>query len=159
MSELRCESSSRISDPSLVINGPIFARFITSISALDVRWEDAERLTRLQTRLLADQCEYCAGLRVRRLWTAAFDVPLAIRRKGFTLRPRVSCGSHAPAMSLELRNLERQNMKTKLTRLICLAVAASGLLFSGCAWQIGGDKPGNTVCKPTRGQELIDLKK
>lgn len=52
-------------------------------------------------------------------------------------------------------------MKTKLCRWICLMVAACtlGLLFSGCAWQIGGDKSGPTVYRPTRGQELIDLKK
>jgi hypothetical protein len=52
-------------------------------------------------------------------------------------------------------------MKTKLSKWVCLVVAASamGILFPGCAWQIGGDKPGTTVNKPTRGQELIDLKK
>ncbi len=52
-------------------------------------------------------------------------------------------------------------MKTKLSKYLWVVVAASalGLLFPGCAWQIGGDKPGPTVCKPTRGQELMDLKK
>lgn len=56
---------------------------------------------------------------------------------------------------------EGKTMKTRLSKYLWLIVAASalGILFPGCAWQIGGDKPGNTVCKPTRGQELIDLKK
>jgi hypothetical protein len=34
-----------------------------------------------------------------------------------------------------------------------------GLLLSGCAWQIGGDKKGPMVVQATKGQELIDLKK
>ena len=52
-------------------------------------------------------------------------------------------------------------MKTKLSKYIALVVTACalGLLLPGCAWQIGGDKRGTTVNKPTRGQELIDLKK
>jgi len=52
-------------------------------------------------------------------------------------------------------------MKTRLSRFMWLIAAASalGVLGSGCAWQIGGDKPATVVCKPTRGQELIDLKK
>jgi len=52
-------------------------------------------------------------------------------------------------------------MKARLSRCIWLIVAAIvlGLLGSGCAWQIGGDKRGTTINKPTRGQELIDLKK
>lgn len=52
-------------------------------------------------------------------------------------------------------------MKTRLSKYLWLIVAASalGLLGTGCAWQIGGDKRGTTVNKPTRGQELIDLKK
>jgi Short C-terminal domain len=33
-----------------------------------------------------------------------------------------------------------------------------GVLYSGCAWQIGGDKHG-VMIQPTKGQELQDLKK
>ena len=52
-------------------------------------------------------------------------------------------------------------MKTRLSKYLWLIVAAStlALIGPGCAWQIGGDKPGTTVYKPTRGQELVDLKK
>jgi hypothetical protein len=40
-----------------------------------------------------------------------------------------------------------------------VAASTLGHIGSGCAWQIGGDKPATAVHKPTRGQELIDLKK
>lgn len=49
-----------------------------------------------------------------------------------------------------------------------LAIKSLGLLVacgvlagvvSGCAWSIGDGKSPNVVQKPTRGQELIDLKK
>ena len=51
-------------------------------------------------------------------------------------------------------------MKWTLTRWIGLVAAASvaGWLTSGCAWQIGGDKHGTGTMRPTRGQELVDLK-
>lgn len=52
-------------------------------------------------------------------------------------------------------------MKRLITRGLVLLTAAGalGLLGSGCAWQIGGDKKGPTVQQPTKGQELADLKK
>ncbi len=52
-------------------------------------------------------------------------------------------------------------MKQKLSKWAGLAAAISVLcaLFSGCAWQLGGDKSGTTYVQTTRGQELIDLKK
>lgn len=52
-------------------------------------------------------------------------------------------------------------MKTRSSKYMWLIVAATvlGLIGPGCAWQIGGDKKGTTMCKPTRGQELLDLKK
>ncbi len=48
-----------------------------------------------------------------------------------------------------------------LSKWIGLAVTASlmALLCWGCAWQIGGDKHGTAAGQPTRGQELLDLKK
>ena len=53
-------------------------------------------------------------------------------------------------------------MKRKVTKwvgLVVITVAAGGLL-SGCAWSIGSDRcAGKVVAPPTRGQELIDLKK
>jgi hypothetical protein len=51
-------------------------------------------------------------------------------------------------------------MRRKLSKWLALIATAGTLsfLFSGCAWQIGGDKKGTTVAKATRGQELIDLK-
>lgn len=56
-------------------------------------------------------------------------------------------------------------MKGKMVRpskwLVLLAATIMGLslLGDGCAWQIGGDKKGQTIVQPTRGQELLDLKK
>jgi len=52
-------------------------------------------------------------------------------------------------------------MNTGLTRLgRFLAVGCIlGCLVSGCAWSIGGGKEANTSHIPTRGQELIDIKK
>ncbi len=54
-------------------------------------------------------------------------------------------------------------MKRKVTKWVGLLVTAAvlGGLLSGCAWSIGGgDKgSGKIVATPTRGQELIDLKK
>jgi putative oligomerization/nucleic acid binding protein len=54
-------------------------------------------------------------------------------------------------------------MKQAITKWIAL-VAITGVLgglLCGCAWSIGGsDKAaGKVVATPTRGQELIDLKK
>ena len=53
-------------------------------------------------------------------------------------------------------------MKNALSRWAVL-IATSGVigcLLSGCAWSIGdGKEPTNATTKPTRGQELIDLKK
>jgi len=52
-------------------------------------------------------------------------------------------------------------MKKKATRTAVLAVASALVLslVSGCAWSIGGKKEGGRSAQPTRGQELIDLKK
>jgi hypothetical protein len=52
-------------------------------------------------------------------------------------------------------------MKKKATRTAILAVAGALILslVSGCAWSIGGKKEGGLSAHPTRGQELIDLKK
>ncbi len=52
-------------------------------------------------------------------------------------------------------------MKRKLTRWMGLVTTGTimGLLLSGCAWSIGSDKEHTAVMQPTRGQELIDLKK
>ncbi len=52
-------------------------------------------------------------------------------------------------------------MNVKLGKWTALVTAATllGVLASGCAWQIGGDKKGPTEARPTRGQELVDLKK
>lgn len=52
-------------------------------------------------------------------------------------------------------------MKKKLLNWVRFAAATTVLcaLFSGCAWQLGGDKSGTTYVQTTRGQELIDLKK
>lgn len=48
-----------------------------------------------------------------------------------------------------------------LSKWIGLVATANlmAILFSGCAWQIGGDKHGTPAIHPTRGQELIDLKR
>lgn len=52
-------------------------------------------------------------------------------------------------------------MKTSLSRWAVLLVLSGIIsLSSGCAWSIGDGKERNTaVAQPTRGQELIDLKK
>lgn len=52
-------------------------------------------------------------------------------------------------------------MKRNLTSWTVLVAtgAIMGLLLSGCAWSIGSDKPHTAVGQPTRGQELVDLKK
>lgn len=52
-------------------------------------------------------------------------------------------------------------MKKKLLKWVRLITASMVLcaMFSGCAWQLGGDKSGTTYVQTTRGQELIDLKK
>ena len=53
-------------------------------------------------------------------------------------------------------------MKQAITKWMALVVITGvlGGLLSGCAWSIGSDKGGGkVVAEPTRGQELIDLKK
>jgi hypothetical protein len=52
-------------------------------------------------------------------------------------------------------------MKRKLAKCMVLVTTGTimGLLLSGCAWSIGSDKERTAVAQPTRGQELIDLKK
>lgn len=50
-------------------------------------------------------------------------------------------------------------LKTKRYWLFVSTGTVAALLLCGCAWQIGGDKKGETVVQSTRGQELIDLKK
>ena len=42
---------------------------------------------------------------------------------------------------------------------LATSVTLMGLMLSGCAWSIGSDKPHSTAVRPTRGQELSDLKK
>lgn len=52
-------------------------------------------------------------------------------------------------------------MKTLLAKstLVTLAMAfLSMVLLSGCAWSIGG-REGETRVQPTRGEELMDLKR
>ena len=45
------------------------------------------------------------------------------------------------------------------TGVLVTTVVLGGLL-SGCAWSIGSDKcAGKVIASPTRGQELIDLKR
>ncbi|MGA1237038.1 MAG: SHOCT domain-containing protein [Limisphaerales bacterium] len=46
-------------------------------------------------------------------------------------------------------------------RSVLMGVLLSSLvLWSGCAWSIGGEKEGGTVVRETtKGQELIDLKR
>ncbi len=39
------------------------------------------------------------------------------------------------------------------------AIGLAGLLMTGCAWSVGGEKGGVTTIEPTKGQELIDLQK
>ncbi|HEV2208318.1 MAG TPA: SHOCT domain-containing protein [Verrucomicrobiae bacterium] len=52
-------------------------------------------------------------------------------------------------------------MKQKLSKWPLLLATASvmGCLLSGCAWQLGADTTGTTIIRPTKGKELIDLKK
>jgi hypothetical protein len=53
-------------------------------------------------------------------------------------------------------------MKRKVTKWVGLlfTTALTGGLLAGCAWSIGSDKcAGKVAATPTRGQELIDLKK
>jgi len=53
-------------------------------------------------------------------------------------------------------------MKRKVTKWVGLlfTTALTGGLLAGCAWSIGSDKcEGKVDATPTRGQELIDLKK
>jgi hypothetical protein len=45
-----------------------------------------------------------------------------------------------------------------VTVLAMIAVTAASLL-NGCAWSVGGRESGETVVRPTQGQELIDLKR
>ena len=40
-----------------------------------------------------------------------------------------------------------------------LSIATVCILLTGCAWSVGGEKGGTTVHKPTKGMELIDLRK
>jgi len=59
------------------------------------------------------------------------------------------------------RQKKNSNMNRKVRRRSAGLVALSGLatcLMAGCAWSVGGNK-GETVVRPTRGQELVDLKK
>ncbi|MFM1941877.1 MAG: hypothetical protein RI897_859 [Verrucomicrobiota bacterium] len=53
------------------------------------------------------------------------------------------------------------NRGSVLVRLVSTCVLLSSLvLWSGCAWSIGGEKEGGTVVRETtKGQELIDLKR
>jgi hypothetical protein len=53
-------------------------------------------------------------------------------------------------------------MKTlKPTKMIVnLAIAGLiGALAAGCAWSIGGSEKGETMVHPSKGQELLDLKR
>lgn len=52
-------------------------------------------------------------------------------------------------------------MKEKAIKILGL-IATCGVLagiFSGCAWSIGEKQQGPATQQPTKGQELIDLKK
>jgi hypothetical protein len=52
----------------------------------------------------------------------------------------------------------RRNIPTRVVALCVLL--SSVILWSGCAWSIGGEKEGGTVVRETtKGQELIDLKR
>ena len=51
--------------------------------------------------------------------------------------------------------MKNQTIRNWVT-MAAIAGIASGVL-TGCAWSVGGGK-GDAVLKPTRGQELIDLK-
>jgi hypothetical protein len=51
----------------------------------------------------------------------------------------------------------KHNIVKAVTALALCAVATS--LLTGCAWSIGGKKEGETIAQPTRGQQLIDLKR
>jgi Short C-terminal domain len=59
--------------------------------------------------------------------------------------------------------LSLNNMKRNLFKWLLLLSGTSliglSLFSSGCAWQLGGDKTGTSIVQPTRGQELVDLKK
>lgn len=46
----------------------------------------------------------------------------------------------------------------KITKVLLMLAILSGL-GSGCAWSVGGGKAGTAVTQPTKGQELMDLKK
>jgi hypothetical protein len=52
-------------------------------------------------------------------------------------------------------------MKNNVSKWAGLAavVTIAGLLATGCAWSIGGKGDAKTVAQPTKGQELVDLKK
>jgi len=53
-------------------------------------------------------------------------------------------------------------MKHKIMRWtgVLVTTVVLGGLLCGCAWSIGSDKcAGKVIATPTRGQELIDLKK
>ena len=52
-------------------------------------------------------------------------------------------------------------MKRSLLTWMALVASGSvlGCLLTGCAWSIGDQKDGKVIAQPTRGQELIDLKK
>lgn len=44
--------------------------------------------------------------------------------------------------------------------IVNLAVAALVTTFvAGCAWSIGGSEKGETTVRPSKGQELVDLKR
>ena len=51
----------------------------------------------------------------------------------------------------------RSTFKTLLPLLGAILLAAS--LTSGCAWSIGGKREGSATIQPTKGQELVDLKR
>jgi hypothetical protein len=52
-------------------------------------------------------------------------------------------------------------MKRKLLRWMAVITASTilGAMSMGCAWSIGGGKDRTTSVQPTRGQELLDLKR
>jgi hypothetical protein len=45
-----------------------------------------------------------------------------------------------------------------IAKVLLLAAILSGL-GAGCAWSVGGGKAGTAMSQPTKGQELVDLKK
>jgi hypothetical protein len=70
-------------------------------------------------------------------------------------------GSSMTAVTGRTAILEAERITMKLSKLFLAGVVmgVAGLLASGCAWSIGDQKDGKTYVQPTKGQELVDLKR